>query len=62
MTEQEELNMYLDEMMIQELREEKRREEELAQIEYLEEMKKGFELLSTDMENHIYDITENYEY
>lgn len=49
MTEQEELKMYLDEQTIQELREERRKEEERAFAEYIEEVNNGLQLLSSDV-------------
>lgn len=56
MTEQEELQMYLDEQMIQELREERQKEEELAYAEYMEEMKNNFELLPRNVLSEVCDI------
>lgn len=56
MTEQEELQMYLDEQMIQELREERQKEEEKAYAEYMEEMKNNFELLPRNVLSEVCDI------
>lgn len=56
MTEAEELQMYLDEQMIQELREERQKEEELAYAEYMEEMKNNFELLPRNVLSEVCDI------
>lgn len=59
MSEQDELNMYLEEQMIQELREERRKEEEQAFVEYMREMESGMQLLSSEILPEIFDNDES---
>ena len=59
MSEQDELNMYLEEQMIQELREERRKEDEQAFVEYMREMESGMQLLSSEILPEIFDNDES---